>query len=200
MKNALAMSRNLDVLYTSLQGRYARALFLEGEKTACLDAINEDFAKLDNLFFKNQHLKKLLTGCSCGKNDSNDIWEMIGKELAFCPIFLNFMRIVSNNARLKLIDKIRYVYDIAYKHYKHTQDVVIYSVTELNSIQRKKLGKLLAEFFTDRITVHYEIDEKLLAGIKILSGGVVIDASLATQIRQLENFCKEMKLERKYEN
>ena len=77
---------------------------------------------------------------------------------------------------------------------------MIYSTTEFSSIQRKKLEKLLAKFFTGKISVHYEIDEKLLAGIKISSGGTVIDASVVTQIRQLENFCKEKNLEGEYEN
>ena len=200
MKNVLVMSKNLDILYTSLQGRYARALFLEGEKINCLDAISEDFTKLDNLFFKNHHLKKLLSSCSWGKNVSNELWQTVGKDLSFCPLFLNFIQVVSNNARLKIIDKIRYIYDIAYKQHKHVQDVVIYSVTELSAVQRKKLEKLLAGFCTDKVAVHYEIDEKLLAGIKISSGGTVIDASVATQIMQLENFCRETKLEREYEN
>ena len=135
-----------------------------------------------------------------GKSVSNELWETVGKELSFCPTFLNFVQIVSTNARLTLIDKIRYVYDIACKQHKHIQDVVIYSVAELHSAQKKKLEKLLAGFFADKLVVHYEIDEKLLAGIKISSGGVVIDASVATQIRQLETFCKEAKLEREYEN
>ncbi len=200
MKNVLAMSKNLDILYTSLQGRYAKALFLEGEKNSCLSAITEDFTKLENLFFKNHHLKKLLSSSSLEKIVSNELWETVGKELSFCPSFLRFMQVVSNNARLKLINKIRYVYDIAYKQYTNTQDVVIYSTTEFSSIQRKKLEKLLAKFFTGKISVHYEIDEKLLAGIKISSGGTVIDASVVTQIRQLENFCKEKNLEGEYEN
>lgn len=200
MKNVLSMSGNLDILYTSLQGRYAKALFLEGRKADCLDAISEDFTKLDNLFCKNQRLKKLLSSSSWGGSVSNELWKTVGKELSFCQTFLNFVRIVSTNARLTLIDKIRYVYDIAYKRDKRIQDVVIYSVAELNSAQKKKLEKLLAEFFADKVVVHYEIDEKLLAGIKISSGGVVIDASVATQIRQLETFCKEAKLEREYEN
>ena len=200
MKNVLAMSENLEILYTSLQGRYAKALFLEGKKNGNLDAISEDFIKLENLFFKNQSLKNLLSSCSLGKDASNELWHTVGKELSFCPTFLKFMQVVSSNVRLKLIDKIKYVYDIAYKQYKRMQDVIVYSVTELNSIQMKKLEKLLAELFTDKVVVHYEIDEKLLAGIKISSAGTVIDASVATQIRQLAHFCKETKAERVYEN
>ena len=200
MKNVLAMSENLEILYTSLQGRYAKALFLEGQKNGNLDAISEDFIKLENLFVKNQSLKNLLSSCSLGKDASNELWKTVGKELSFCPTFLKFMQVVSSNARLRLIDKIRYVYDIAYKQYKRMQDVIVYSVAELNSIQMKKLEKLLAGFFTNTVVVHYEIDEKLLAGIKISSAGTVIDASVATQIRQLAHFCKETKAERVYEN
>lgn len=186
------MSGNLDILFTSLQGRYAKALFLEGQRERCLDEIGENFDTLENLFLKDRNLERFLYSCSLNGHDSENFWNILGKKLSFCHTFLNFLRIVSDNARLKLLMKIKYIYDIAHKQYRNIKDIVIYSVIKLNNLQKKKLEKLIIELFGETSEIRYEIDEKLLAGIKIFANGVVVDASAITQIRQLEDFCKDM--------
>lgn len=188
------MSRNLDVLFTSLQGRYAKALFLEGQKEGCLDEIGQNFDTLENLFLKDRYLERFLSNYSLSGHDSENFWNILEQKLSFCPTFLKFLRIVSDNARLKLLMKIKYIYDIACRQYRNIKDIVIYSVIKLNNLQKKKLEKLIMELFGKKSEIRYEIDEKLLAGIKIFADGVIVDASAIMQIRQLENFCKDIKI------
>lgn len=184
------MLKNLAILFTSLQGRYAKALFTEGNRVGCLETINENFDKLSELFLTNRHLEELLSSSTWNRNTSAELWETIGKKLSFCPTFLNFVKVVADNARLGLINKIKYIYNIAYEHYKNTQSIVIYSAVKLNIMQKKKLEKLVAKIFPENATIRYEIDENLLGGLKISLNGVVIDASVATQVRQLESFAR----------
>ena len=68
----------------------------------------------------------------------------------------------------------------------------MYSVVKLKVVQKKRVEKLISKIFDGDTMVEYEIDERLLAGIKISSGGKVIDASASTKIKQLADFCQDL--------
>ena len=188
------MRKNLDVLFTSLQGRYAKALFAEGRRNDCLDEISEDFATLEDFLNANHSLSRLLTGGFWNKNDLDSVLVLLGERLSFCTVFLNFVRLVVYNERPNLLSKIRRIYDTAYLKYKNVCNVIVYSVIKLKVTQKRKIEKLICKLFNEDITVSYEIDKSLLAGIRISADGIVVDASAITQIRQLESFCKDCKV------
>ena len=182
------MSGKLDVLYSSLQGRYAKALFDEGVKNGELEQIKDNFESIISFFESHKGIHRSL------------VVSLFDGQLPLCQTFSNFMRVVAGNDRMNIFSKIKYVYDLAFNKYTNRRDVTIYSVIELKEPQKNTLEALISKFFTEDVAVKYEIDENLLGGIKIVSDGKVIDASVATQVRQLEDFCKEIKLERLYEN
>ena len=191
---------SLKVLFTSLQGRYAKALFLEGKKCGCLDEIAENFSKLDIFFKNNPAIKKLLTGHSVNQNDLDTGWLALGDYLSFCPVFLNFIRQVVENKRFNLINKIRYVYSVAFAKYKNSRNVVVSSAVELLPEQKEKIVNLIRRAFKEKVIIKYKVNEKILAGLKISSEEMVVDASAFTQIKQLSRFYKSLKIEGRYED
>ncbi len=186
------MAENLEVLFTSLQGRYAKALFAEGRRTDCLEEISKNFATLGSFFDTNCDIKKILSGQYWGKSELDKMWVSLGKHLSFCPAFLNFVRLVTSNGRFDLLSKMCHIYDIAYEQYKNIRSVIVYSVVKLKVAQKKRIEKIISKIFDGDIMVEYKIDERLLAGIKISSGGRVIDASASTKIKQLADFCQDL--------
>lgn len=188
---------SLKVLFTSVQGRYAKALFLEGKRNACLDEIFENFLKLDTFFKNNQAIQKLLTSHSVNQKDLDAGWLALGDYLSFCPIFLNFIRQVIENKRFNLINKIKYVYGVAFAKYKNSRNVVVSSAVELLPEQKKKVENLIFRMFKEKVIVKYKVNEKILAGIKISSEEMVVDASAFSQVKQLSHFYKNLKIEGK---
>jgi len=191
---------SLKVLFTSLQGRYAKALFLEGKKCGCLDEIAENFSKLDIFFKNNPAIKKLLTGHSVNQNDLDTGWLALGDYLSFCPVFLNFIRQVVENKRFNLINKIKCVYNVAFAKYKNSRNVVVSSAVELLPEQKEKIVNLIRRAFKEKVIIKYKVNEKILAGLKISSEEMVVDASAFTQIKQLSRFYKSLKIEGRYED
>ena len=191
---------SLKVLFTSLQGRYAKALFAEGKKAACLDEIFENFSKLEIFFKNNPEIKKLLTGHSVNQKDLDAGWLALGNHLSFCPVFLNFIRQVVENKRFDLINKIKYVYNVAYAKYKNSRNVVVSSAVELLPEQKKKVENLILKAFKEKVIIKYKINEKILAGLKISSEEMVVDASAFAQVKQLSRFYKSLKIEGRNEN
>lgn len=186
---------SLKVLFTSLAGRYAKALFCEGKKEACLDEIFENFSKLDVFFKNNPSIKKLLTSYCINKNDLDLGWLSIGDYLSFCPVFLNFIRQVVKNKRFDLINKIKYIYNVAFAKYKNRRNVVVSSVVELLPEQKKRIEGLISRVFKEKVIIKYKINEKILSGIKISSEELLVDASAFAEVKQLSCFYKNLKIE-----
>lgn len=191
---------SLKVLYTSLPGRYANALFKEGKKASCLDEISENFTKLESFFKNNPSLKKLLAGYSLNKKDLDSGWLALGNYLSFCPVFLNFIRQVVQNKRFDLMSRIKYVFNVALAKYKNSRRVVVSSVVDLLPEQKQRVESLIKRAFKEKVIISYKISPKILSGIKISSEELVVDASGLSQIKQLSSFYKNLKVEGRYED
>ncbi len=191
---------SLTVLFTSLAGRYAKALFLEGKKLACLDDISQNFLTLEAFFAKNQSLRKILTSYSLNQNDLDNGWLALGEHLSFCSAFTSFMRQLIKNKRYNIINRVKYIFHVALAKYRNKRNAIVSSVVELLPEQRKAIETLLSKMFKEKTTITYKINERLLGGIKIASEELMIDASVASQLRQLARYLKELKIEVAHEN
>ncbi len=191
---------SLKVLFTSLQGRYAKALFAEGKKASCLDEISDDFSRLDVFFKNNPSIKKILTSSSINPKELDAGWIAVSNHLSFCPIFVNFIRQIAKNKRFELINKIKYVYNVAFAKHKNSRNVVVSSAVELLPEQKKRIEALILKAFKEKVIVKYKINEKLIAGLKISSEEMAVDASTFSQVKQLSQFFKNLKMEVEDEN
>jgi F-type H+-transporting ATPase subunit delta len=185
---------SLKVLFTSLPGRYAHALFNEGKKSSCLEEISEDFSKLDKYFSENIQVRKLMTSCLLNKRDLHDCWISLGQYLSFCPVFLSFIRQVIANQRFGVMKKIRYIYQVAFAKYKNRRIVTVLSVVELLPEQKGRIEKLIYKALDEKVIIKYDIDERILGGIKLRSEELDIDVSFSSQLSQLAKYFKNMKL------
>jgi ATP synthase F1 delta subunit len=181
------------VLFTSLPGRYACALFNEGKKAGNLQEILDYFDRLDTFFEKHPAVRKLLTGNCVNVTDLDAGWRALGDHLSFCPMFTAFMRQVINNKRFSIIGKIKYVFRVAVAKHKGMRNVTVSSAVELLPEQRARVEKLIARTFKEKAIIGYEINERILAGIKIASEEVVVDASALSQLKQLSTYCKNLR-------
>jgi F0F1-type ATP synthase delta subunit len=92
------------------------------------------------------------------------------------------------------------VYTVAFTKYKNERSVVISSVLKLAPEQKSRIEKLIVGIFNEKTTIRYKINEKILAGIKISSEELVIDASALAQIKQLSEFYRNLRIGTVYEN
>ncbi|MDR1476353.1 MAG: ATP synthase F1 subunit delta [Holosporales bacterium] len=184
----------MKVLFTSLSGRYAHALFDEGKRASCLNEILSNFEKLEKFFQGDVQAKKLLTSCLLNKRDLNACWGALGQYLGFCPVFLSFIRQVVVNHRFNIIKKIKYVYQVALAKYKNKRSVTVLSAIDLLPEQKDRIEKLIYRALNEKIIINYSVDERILGGIKLRSEELDIDASVASQLKQLAKYFRSMRL------
>jgi F-type H+-transporting ATPase subunit delta len=187
-------TNSLKVLFTSLSGRYAHALFDEGKRASCLNEILSNFEKLEKFFQGDVQAKKLLTSCLLNKRDLNACWGALGQYLGFCPVFLSFIRQVVVNHRFNIIKKIKYVYQVALAKYKNKRSVTVLSAIDLLPEQKDRIEKLIYRALNEKIIINYSVDERILGGIKLRSEELDIDASVASQLKQLAKYFRSMRL------
>ncbi|MDR1365295.1 MAG: ATP synthase F1 subunit delta [Holosporales bacterium] len=184
---------SLNVLYASVPGRYARALFNEGKAAGCLHEIFDDFEKLCVFFKEQPSVKKWLTGGCVNVSNLDAGWEIVGGHLALCRIFRAFIRQVVYNRRFNIIGKIRYVFNVAIAKYRGMRNVIVSSTVELSPDQKARIEKLISDAFDERAIIRYKINEKILAGIKIASEEVIVDASAMAKLRQLLAYYRNLR-------
>ncbi|MBQ7524710.1 MAG: ATP synthase F1 subunit delta [Alphaproteobacteria bacterium] len=193
---------NLSVLFTSLPGRYAKALFAEGLAKSCLDNISQDFASLQEFFGKNPTVRKLLTSHSLNKNDFDAGWLSLAEHLSLCPVFLNFIKLLVENKRFGLLDSVRRIYDTAVAKHNGVRVAKVFSVAPLSPTQKRQTQSAITKVLKnatsgapEKLVAEYEIDEKILGGLIVSSENGLIDASVRTQIRQLSDFYRNLDME-----
>ncbi|MDR1034401.1 MAG: ATP synthase F1 subunit delta [Holosporales bacterium] len=184
----------MKVLFTSLPGRYAHALFAEGKRSSCLDEILSNFEKLGKYFQNDRQAKKLMTSCFLSKKDLNACWNTLGQYLGFCPVFLSFIRQVVKNHRFNIIKRIKYIYQVALAKYRNKRSVTVLSAVDLLPEQKDRIEKLVYIALNEKIIINYDVDERILGGIKLRSEELDIDISLASQLKQLVKYFKSIRL------
>lgn len=185
---------NLTVLFTSIPGRYALALFNEGKKSDCLNDIAGNFKTLDVFFHNNATIKKLLVSKCISENELDKSWLAVGQHLSFCPIFISFIRQVGINKRFDVLDKINYIFKAALAKHKNKRNVTIISAVNLLPEQKNKIESVVSTLFTEKALITYEVDNKILGGIKISSEEKVYDASVYNQLKQVYKYFKKTKV------
>jgi ATP synthase F1 delta subunit len=185
-------TNNLRVLLTSLPGRYAGALFNEGVRNSCLDIISINFSSLFDVFATIPGVKKFLTNYHVNKVELHEAWRSIGKHLSFCPTFSSLMWQIIVNKRSGIIKKVSNIYNIALAKHNNARELTITSSAPLSLQQEKRLESLISRIFKEKNDIHYEVNQKMLGGLKISSEGVVVDVSTLAQFNQFAEFCRNL--------
>lgn len=191
---------SLKVLCTSVPGRYASALFKEGERTCCLDNILNNFESLVIFLKNNRQIGKLLMSHAINQKDLDKGWLAVGAHLSFCPVFSSFIRQLAKNRRFPIFYRIKHIFCIALSKYKNKRNVFVSSAYELLPEQRGEVAGIVSKLFKEKPIISYKINPKLLGGIRISSEEIVYDASLLTQLKQLSSYLKNINVKEYLEN
>jgi F-type H+-transporting ATPase subunit delta len=186
----------LQVLYTSLPGRYAHALFASGLRAGCLEEILDDFGKLADFCESSFRTKKLLSCCLLKEPELNECLKIISNDLSFCEIFSSFIKLLVLNKRFNLIQNVRYIYENAFRQHKGEHNVVVSSFFPLSPSQKKKVSTLASGIVEGAVVMKYETDKEILGGLKIAIDDLVIDASVLSQSRQMSTYLTESVMSR----
>jgi F-type H+-transporting ATPase subunit delta len=97
----------------------------------------------------------------------------------------NFLRLLTENRRLKLLPYIATQYEQMRSDAENTIDVTVVSAMALSPEQADKLSTALAKRLKRQIKLHTEIDPQLIGGAIVRAGDFVTDGSLRGRLERL---------------
>jgi F-type H+-transporting ATPase subunit delta len=100
---------------------------------------------------------------------------------------MNFLMILVEKNRMSLIRSIADEFHLLNNKHNNIQEGVIYSIRKLSSDEHKQIEEAVGQRLDSKVVLKNYINPSLLAGVRIIIGDTVIDASMQSKINQLKS-------------
>lgn len=165
---------------------YAKAMFSLAEEKAQIANWQTGLAQLAWIVQQPQMRTFVSQSNADTTKKADELVRLLDNDATTNVEFRNFVYLVVQEKRLAVLPEI-------YKQYKQlvltknkTKDAVIYSAYEIPSEgQRAKIISDLEQRFNIRLQARFEIDRKLIGGIKVVIGDQVLDLSIQGKLQEL---------------
>jgi F-type H+-transporting ATPase subunit delta len=97
----------------------------------------------------------------------------------------NFIRVLAENHRLLLLPHISMLFEMLKSQQEATVDVTVETAFKLNASQRTKLIETLRKKLDREINLQSAVNKKLIGGVLIRAGDLVIDATVRGRLEKL---------------
>jgi F-type H+-transporting ATPase subunit delta len=97
----------------------------------------------------------------------------------------NLVRLLSEYTRLKAVPAIAAEFEALRREHESRAEVEITSAAPVEKAQQEALAAAIAKRLSREVTVHWKIDESLVAGAIIRAGDLVIDGSVRGELEKL---------------
>lgn len=165
---------------------YAKALFALAEKGDVVDNIGQEIARFAGVFGAEFAVE--LKNPAISRQDAVEIATKLCEKLGFKGIFADFVKVVFENKRISEFLAINSEFQALLKKKKGVLEVEVISSEELDDKVVAEIKDLVAKKYDAKeIEVVKTIKNSILGGFQVKVGSNLIDASLKTQLKSLEN-------------
>ncbi len=165
---------------------YASSLVEISHKGNILAQVEEEIQYIHELFSENAELFGFFTARGISKvRKRNIVKNVFGDNLG--KFTVNLLNIMIDNDRESEILKLRDEFKEEIDRIKNIQKVTIVSSTELSSQIKDKVINIFKEKLKKDISLQENTDSAILGGIIIKYDDLVIDGSLAKDLKKLKN-------------
>ncbi len=97
----------------------------------------------------------------------------------------NFLKLLARNKRLWLLPQIAQLFEELKTRHEQAVDVELTTAMALDQGAEEKLSRALSTKLARKVNVRSEVDKRLLAGVIIKAGDLVIDGSMRGRLEKL---------------
>ena len=168
---------------TTLARPYAKAAFGFALEEKSLDSWSDMLSFL-SLVSKNDDITTILDSPSITREKAAEVVLSVA-EGQIDDKGKNFVRLLASNGRLELLPEILTLFEHHKTEYEKTVDVDLTSAIELSDQQLTELAEKLTGKLGRKVNINCEIDPKVMGGLVIRAGDLVIDASIRGKLNEL---------------
>ena len=164
--------------------RYAEALFELAVESNALREKKEDAETLLQILEDNPELSELFRAVKISRQEKKDLIEQIFGN-SFEREQLNFLKLLVDKDRTDSLKDILKLLVSKANEELGIQTAVVYSVRKLPEEDLDRIRKALEKKTGKEVVLKNEIDERLIAGIKVVVGSTVTDVSMKRRLETM---------------
>ena len=180
------MSKNKNFSDTAAS-RYSLALYELAKENKYVEEIEKQSLILIKLIDESKDFESLVKNPINKKEDQINVMNKISEHCNFNVLFKNFLCFLVEKRRLFFMQNIlKNFLDICSQKRGEVKARLV-AAKKLNENEVNKIRDELSKDFTNKIKLDYKHDESLIGGLIIQVGSVMIDTSIKSKLKQLEN-------------
>ena len=170
----------------STSNSYALALYELSKDSSELEKVEENIKALDSLLKNNSNFEEMVLNPTVSKEDKKNVISKIADQNNFSEIVKKFLGFVCIKNRLFFLDKILESFLNLISKSKGELKAKLISSKELSEEEQKKITNELSKDFKSTLNIDYKYDPSLIAGLIIQVGSIMVDTSIKTKLKKLE--------------
>jgi len=175
---------------TGLAQRYATALFELAKDAGKLDAVGSELTGMVELMHQSADLQRLVESPVIGREAQGAAIAAIAAKAGLDDLTRRFLGLLAEHRRLFALPGMAKAYGAMLAAHKGEMVAEVVAAIELGDDDLETLKKAIAAYVGQAVTVETRVDPALLGGVVVRVGSRMLDASLRTKLKQLEQSLK----------
>ena len=167
--------------------RYSLALYELAEENKSVHEIEDQSSALIQLIDDSKEFESLIKNPINKKEEQINIINKIAEHYNFNDLLKNFLCFLITKRRLFFIQKILKNFINICSQKRGEVSAKLIAAKKLNENEVNKIKDELSENFATKVKLDYKYDPSLIGGLIIQVGSVMIDTSIQSKLKQLEN-------------
>jgi F-type H+-transporting ATPase subunit delta len=170
---------------SEISRRYADALFSLATNNGSAADVFEDIQTLKSAVTTNEDILKYLTAPVFSMTEKQKmIQETFGSILKSEKI-KDFLKLLIEKDRISLIKEIIYSFELADDKRNMMTRGTVTTGAELTAAEKGEIEKSVGEKLSLKVVLDFEVDPKLIGGVRVVVGSYLFDGSIKTNLRML---------------
>ena len=165
---------------------YALALYELASENSVLDQVEKEMISFAKLFNESLDFQKMLINPMVTKEDKRNVISQILQQNNYSEDSKRFLNFIANKNRLFFLDKIIESFLNLVSINKGELKAELVSSKQLTAQDQEKIKNELSESFTSSLKIDYKYDPNLIGGLIIKVGSIMVDTSIKTKLKKLE--------------
>jgi F-type H+-transporting ATPase subunit delta len=178
--------------HSASASRYANALFQLAKEAKVLDSISNDLDKIMELLLSDQDFASFIENPSIKNINKLSLLDMIADKLELSKLTKDFIGVATKKGRVSNIQDIIKSYKDLVSDFNGIKNAYVSTSKALSENQINSIKQKLREKFSSEFILHTEVDESLIAGLKIKIGSQMIDSTIKSKLNALKAKMKEV--------
>ena len=167
--------------------RYAKALVQLGAEEGAVDRFHTELTGFEAMLAANGDLRGIFTNPAFGADTKKNILKDLIVRLSVSPMVANFIQLLLDKNRLSILGLITACYGTLADELSGVVRPTLVSAMPLGDAQVAEIKASLEKMTGKKVVLKVEIDPGLIGGMVTKIGDQLLDGSVRTQLKRLED-------------